>query len=84
MHSTPDTKTAQKAKRLRDEVARFHSGFKRQYPLLVDFVDGLRPLEDCSMSYYREKVREHLELMSRLNSEAARLEMSIRAGEKRA
>ena len=83
MHSTPDTQAAQTAKRLRDKVARFHSGFKRQYPLLIDFVDGLRPLEDCSMGYYREKVRAHLELVSQMTREAARLERSIQAGETR-
>lgn len=83
MQSKLKDKTAQQAKRLRAKVARFHSGFKRQYPLLVDFVEGLRPLEDCSMDYYREKVRAHLELMEQLTREATRLELSTQASDQR-
>lgn len=83
MHANADVKAVQKAKRLRDEAARFNSGFKRQYPLLVEFVDGRRPLEDCTMRYYREKVRAHLELMRQLAGEATRLEMSVQASGQR-
>lgn len=79
MQSKLEGKSVQKAERLRAKVARLNSGFKRQFPLLSDFVDGLRPLEDCSMAYFRERVRAHLKLMKQLNGEASRLELSSQA-----
>ena len=80
MNAKLDDKSELKAKRLRDKVARFNSGFKLQYPLLADFVDGTRPLEDCSTSFYRKKIRDHLDLMKQLTIEATRLETAGQSG----
>ncbi|WP_054695950.1 hypothetical protein [Desulfosarcina cetonica] len=47
--------TAQRAAQLLAKATRFDNGFRRQYPLLVDYIDGRRPLNDCSTTFYRKK-----------------------------
>ncbi|MDL2330240.1 hypothetical protein LJC71_10965 [Desulfosarcina sp. OttesenSCG-928-A07] len=61
-------------KSLRDKAARFDSGFRRQYPLLVQYIDGIAPIEHCSTQFYREKIQSHLQLIHQIHSEADRLE----------
>ena len=68
-----DHPNERKAKNLWAKVARFEEGFRRQYPLLVDYVNGTRPVEDCKTSYYRDKIRGHLRLMKQLKGEAEKL-----------
>ncbi|BBO81417.1 hypothetical protein DSCO28_19830 [Desulfosarcina ovata subsp. sediminis] len=82
MKKTSETQASKKAELIRAKVARFDKGFRRQYPLLVDYIDGHKPVEACAANYYREKIRSHLQLIEQLNGEVAKLESCTPGPEK--
>lgn len=74
MKLVSDAHTEKKIKSIRAKADRFDMGFRRQYPLLVKYVDGIQPIENCSSTYYQEKVRKHLQLIEQMHRQADRLE----------
>lgn len=74
MQPLSDVSTHKAATSIRAKAARFDMGFRRQYPLLVKYIDGTAPLEHCSAPFYREKVQRHIQLINRMHREADRLE----------
>ncbi|MDL2275530.1 hypothetical protein LJC22_05350 [Desulfosarcina sp. OttesenSCG-928-G10] len=74
MKHVSDPHTEKKIKSIRAKAARFDTGFRRQYPLLVKYIDGTAPLEHCSARFYREKVQKHMQLIDQMHQEADRLE----------
>lgn len=69
------------AETLRARLARFEKGFKRKFPLLVDFVTGDRPIEECRTPYFREQIRAHMRIRSTLMRQAHILEAGGRESE---
>ena len=63
-----------KAEILRAKIKRYEHGFRIKYPLLLDYINGEKPVEECAAGYFRDKINAHKRIIKELTKEAARLE----------
>ncbi len=69
------------AETIRARIARFEKGFKCKFPLLVDFITGARPIEECGTPYFREQIQTHMRIRSELIRQARVMEADGQAGD---